>query len=203
VLLLEPHWQALKLPTCLRDDDRVGAGGRQERGAYPTCRLRWAAREWIDRARRATERRIKAAAFPVLNTIKPFAFAAQVSRNEPLGRERLRGEDLPKRENWLRVGNPGTGKTPLASALGFAAGTQGKRGRFTTTTGLVTQWLEPRETRTWQRLDKPLERLDGLIWDALGYVPFAKAGAELLFDGVRRAEERTRLIVTPHLPFEQ
>lgn len=101
------------------------------------------------------------------------------------------------------MGNPGTGKTNLATALGFAACSQGKRVRFTTTTGLVTQLLEQRETRTLQRLQKQLERLDVIILDELGYVPFSKTGAELLFDVVSRAYERTSLIVTTNLPFEQ
>ena len=172
-------------------------------GGYPTYLLRLAERELIDRERRATERRIKEAAFPVLKTIKTFDFTAQVSINEPLVRELLRGEYISKRENLLLVGNPGTGKTHLATALGFAACTQGKRVRFMTTTGLVTQLLEQRETRTLQRQHKQLERLDVLILDELGYVPFSKTGAELLFDVVSRAYERTSLIVTTNLPFEQ
>ena len=139
----------------------------------------------------------------MLKTIETFNFAAQVSINEPLVRELLRGEYIGKRENLLLVGNPGTGKTHLATALGFAACTQGKRVRFTSTTGLVTQLLEQRETRTLQRLHKQLERLDVLILDELGYVPFSKTGAELLFDVVSRAYERTSLIVTTNLPFEQ
>lgn len=203
VLLLEHHLKELKLPTFLRDYDSVGAGCSQERCDYPTYLLRLAERELIDRERRATERRIKEAAFPVLKTIETFDFAAQPSLNEPLVRELLRGEYIGKRENLLLVGNPGTGKTHLASALGFAACTQGKRVRFMTTTGLVTQLLEQRETRTLQRLHKQLERLDVLLLDELGYVPFSKTGAELLFDVVSRAYERTSLIVTTNLPFEQ
>jgi DNA replication protein DnaC len=203
VLLLEHHLKELKLPTFLRDYDSVGAVCSQERCDYPTYLLRLAERELIDRERRATERRIKEAAFPVLKTIETFDFAAQVSINEPLVRELLRGEYISKRENLLLVGNPGTGKTHLATALGFAACSQGKRVRFMTTTGLVTQLLEQRENRTLQRLHKQLERLDVLILDELGYVPFSKTGAELLFDVVSRAYERTSLIVTTNLPFEQ
>lgn len=203
VLLLEHHLKELKLPTFLRDYDSVGAVCSQERCDYPTYLLRLSERELIDRERRATERRIKEAAFPVLKTIETFDFAAQPSLNEPLVRELLRGEYISKRENLLLVGNPGTGKTHLASALGFAACTQGKRVRFMTTTGLVTQLLEQRETRTLQRLHKQLERLDVLLLDELGYVPFSKTGAELLFDVVSRAYERTSLIVTTNLPFEQ
>jgi DNA replication protein DnaC len=201
-LLLEHHLKALKLPTFLRDYASVGAVCAQERCGYPGYLFRLAERELIDRERRATERRIKEARFAVQKTIDTFSFTAQPSINEALVRELLRGEYLQKRENILLVGNPGTGKTHLATALGFAACTQGKRVRFTSTTGLVTMLLEQRDNRTLQRLHKQLERLDLLILDELGYVPFSKTGAELLFDVVSRAYERTSLMVTTSLPFE-
>ena len=203
LLLLEHHLKALRLPTVLRDYANVGAVCSQERCSYPQYLLRLVERELIDRERRATDRRIKEAQFPVIKTIDSFDFKAQPSLNEPLVRELLRGEYIPKKENLLLVGNPGTGKTHLACALGFAACSQGKRVRFYTTTGLVTQLLEAREERTLQRLQKQLERQDVLLLDELGYVPFSKAGAELLFDVVGRAYERTSLIVTTNLPFEQ
>jgi DNA replication protein DnaC len=203
VLLLEHHLKALKLPTFLRDYASVGAVCGQERADYPTYLLRLAERELIDRERRATERRIKEAQFPVLKTIETFDFSAQPSINEALVRELLRGEYIGKKENILLVGNPGTGKTHLATALGFAACSQGKRVRFTTATGLVTQLIEQRDQRTLQRFHKQLERMDAIVLDEMGYVPFAKAGAELFFEVVSRAYERTSLIVTTNLPFEQ
>jgi DNA replication protein DnaC len=91
----------------------------------------------------------------------------------------------------------------LATALGYAACTQGRRVRFTTASGLVTLLLEAREDRQLQRLHKQLERQDLIVIDELGYVPFSKAGAELLFEVVGRAYERTSLILTTNLPFEQ
>jgi DNA replication protein DnaC len=202
-LLLEHHLKALKLPTLLRDYASVAAVCSQQRSSYPQYLLRLVERELIDRERRATERRIKEAQFPVTKTIESFDFKAMPSINEPLVRELLRGEYIAKKENLLLVGNPGTGKTHLATALGFAACSQGKRVRFFSTTGLVTQLLEQREDRTLQRLQKQLERQDLILLDELGYVPFSKAGAELLFDVVGRAYERTSLIVTTNLPFEQ
>jgi DNA replication protein DnaC len=201
-LLLRHHLKVLKLPTMLRDYAAVAAACGQERVDYAGFLLRLAERELLERERRATERRLKEAAFPVVKTIDTFDFTARPSLNETLVRELLRGEYLDRRENVLLVGNPGTGKTHLATALGFAACTAGKRVRFTSTTALVTLLLEMRENRSLQRFHKQLERLDLLILDELGYVPFAKAGAELLFDVVARAYERSSLIVTTNLPFE-
>jgi len=201
-LLLEHHLKVLKLPTFVRDYKSVAAVCAQEGCDYPTFLLRLAERELIDRERRAAERRIRDARFPVVKTIDTFDFKAQPSINQALVRELMSGEYISKRENVLMVGNPGTGKTHLATALGFAACAQGKRVRFTTTTAMVTALLEARESRTLQRSQKQLERLDLLILDELGYVPFSKTGAELLFEVISRAYERTSLIVTTNLPFE-
>ena len=107
-------------------------------------------------------------------------------------------------------GNSGTGKTHLATALAFAAHRrrvsacqQGLSVRFFTATGLVTQLLERRQDRELERFQKHLERLELIVLDELGYVPFSKAGAELLFDVVGRAYERTSLMLTTNLPFEE
>jgi len=202
-LLLEHHLKALKLATILREYVAVAATCQQERCDYATFLLRLTERELIDRERRSTERRIRDAQFQVVKTLDTFDFAAQPSINEALVRELLRGEYIGKRENVLLVGNPGTGKTHLAIALGFAACGQGKRVRFTTATGLVTQLLEAQESRSLQRLTRQLQRLDVLILDELGYVPFSKTGAELLFDVASQAYERSALIVTTNLPFEK
>ena len=102
----------------------------------------------------------------------------------------------------LLIGNSGTGKTHLATALAYQACAQGLRVRFSTVTGLVTRLLERREERQLERFHKQLERLHLLVLDELGYVPCSKAGAELLFEVVSRAYERTSLIVTTNLPFE-
>ena len=100
-------------------------------------------------------------------------------------------------------GSTGTGKSHLSCALGFAACAQGYKVRFYTVTTLVTHLLEKREERSLERLQKQLLNHHLLILDELGYVPFSKAGAELLFDVVSQAYERTSLIVTTNLPFEE
>jgi len=146
----------------------------QERSSYPEYLLRLTERELIDREQRAAERRLKAAKFPVLKTLESFDFSAQPSINEGLVRELMRGEYLSARENILLIGNPGTGKTHLAGALGHAACLQGERTRYYNVTGLVTQLLEQREERNLQRLHRSLERNRPLILDELGYGPSAR-----------------------------
>ena len=201
-VLLEHHLKQLKLPTVLREYKTLAQICSQERTDYPTYLLRLAERELIDREQRSTERRIKAAKFPVLKTLETFDFSAQPSINEPLIRELMVGEYMDRKENVLLIGNSGTGKSHLATALGMTACTQGRRVRFFTVMGLVTHLLERREERSLERMLKQLERHDLIILDELGYVPFSKAGAELLFEVVSRAYERNSLIVTTNLPFE-
>ncbi len=201
-VLLEHHLKQLKLPTMLHEYKSLAQICTQERADYPTYLLRLTERELIDRERRSTERRIKAAKFPVLKTLETFDFSAQPSINQPLIRELMAGEYIDNRQNVLLIGNSGTGKTHLATALGMTACTQGRKVRFFTVTGLVTHLLERREERNLERMLKQLERHDLIILDELGYVPFSKAGAELLFEVVSRAYERTSLIVTTNLPFE-
>jgi DNA replication protein DnaC len=202
-VLLEHHLKRLKLPTILREYARLATVCTQDRSDYATYLLRLVEREVIDREHRAAERRVKAAGFPVIKTLDTFDFSAEPSINEALVRELMGGAYIENRENILVVGNSGTGKTHLACALAFAACAQGRRVRSFAVTGLVTRLLERREERSLERLHRQLERQDLLVLDELGYVPFSKAGAELLFEVVSRAYERTSLLVTTNLPFEQ
>jgi DNA replication protein DnaC len=201
-ILLEHHLRQLKLPTMLRDYGSVASVCAQDRADYPTYLLRLCERELLDRERRAAERRVKNARFPVIKTLDTFDFKRLPSINETLLRELMTGEYLDRHENVLLVGNSGTGKTHLATALALGACHQGRRVRFFTVTGLVTQLTEAREEKQLERLLKCLQRQDLLVLDELGYVPFSKVGAELLFEVVSRAYERLSLIVTTNLPFE-
>jgi DNA replication protein DnaC len=201
-VLLDHYLKTLKLPTMAREYGKLAAVCEADRADYATYLLRLAEREVQDRERRAAERRVKAAKFPVLKTLESFEFAAQPSINPARVRELMTGDYIDRHENVLLIGNSGTGKTHLATALGFAACQQGRRVRFHTVTGLVTQLLERREDRELERTYQHLARLDLLILDELGYVPFSKAGAELLFEVVSRAYERRSLIVTTNLPFQ-
>jgi DNA replication protein DnaC len=202
-VLLEHYLKQLRLPTILREYAPLAVVCREDRSDFPTYLLRLTERELLDREKRSAERRVKEAGFPVVKTIDTFDFKTLPSINEPLVRELMRGEYIDKRENVLFIGNSGTGKTHLACALAFAACAQGRKVRFHTVSGLVTELLECREERRLQRLQKQLERFHLLVLDELGYVPFSRAGAELLFEVVSRAYEHHSLMITTNLPFEE
>jgi len=201
-VLLQHHLKQLKLPTMLREYAALASACARDGRDYQSYLLRLCERELLDREKRAAERRLRAARFPVIKTIDSFDFKAQASLNESLVRELLSGEYIDKRENVLLMGNSGTGKSHLATALGFSACAQGKKVRFFTVTNLVTELLEKREDRQLKRFLIQLEKQHLLILDELGYVPFSKAGAELLFEVISRAYERQSLMVTTNLPFE-
>ena len=202
-VLLEYYLKRLKLVTMLKEYAVVAEVCGQERTDYLNFLLRLAEREVLRREERAAERRIIAANFPVIKVIDTFDFKAQPSINEPLIRELLRGEYVGRKENVLLVGNPGTGKTHLATALAFAACSQGRKVRFYTVMDLVTELMESQDERRLQRQQKQMRGLELIVLDELGYVPFSKARAELLFEVISHAYEYQSLIVTSNLPFDQ
>jgi len=201
-VLLGHHLKVLRLPTMQRESEKVALRCARENVDHLGFLLELCELEVLEREKRAAQRRLKAARFPTEKSLDDFDFLAQPSLNKALVLELARGEYLVRRENCLLVGNPGTGKTHLATCLGAAACAMGKRVRFFRVTELVTELIEARDDRVLGRLKGQLRKLDLLILDELGYVPASKVGAELLFDVISQAYERTSLIVTTNLPFE-
>lgn len=202
-MLLKHHLKALRLPTVSAECEKVAKQCASAGDDHLTYLLRVCELELIERERKAGVRRLKAARFPTAKTVAEFDFTAQPTISPGRVLELLKGEYISRKENILLIGTAGTGKTHLATALGIEACGQGKRVRFARVTELVTQLLEAREERQLTRTRSQLAKLDLLILDELGYVPASKVGAELLFDVISTLYERTSLIVTTNLPFEQ
>ncbi len=157
--------------------------------------------EVTTRMENGRKRRIRNAKFPLLKTIDTFNFAATPEIDLRLIKELLSGQYLKDKRNIIFLGKSGTGKTHLATALGVAACGQGIRTRFTTGCALANELIEARDERG---LKRTINRYFGyglLIVDELGYVPFSKEGAELLFQVLAERHERKSVIFTTNLGF--
>ena len=202
-LLLTHHLKQLRLPTILREYDKVAREAAREGIDHTAYLLRLVELELIDRERRVVERRIRQARFPAVKSLDTFDFVAIPSLNKMLVLELSRCEYILRRDNIIALGNSGTGKTHIGLSLGLAACQKGFSVAFTTAAGLVHQLMEARDERRLLKLQRDLAAVKLLIIDELGYVPFSTAGAELLFEVFSQRYERGSTIVTSNLPFEE
>jgi DNA replication protein DnaC len=202
-VLLAHHLKALKLPTFLREYDKVARLCATEGRDHVQYLLQLAELELIDRERRMVERRIREARFPSVKSFDSFDFTALPSLNKLLVLELARCEWISRRENVLAVGNSGTGKTHIALGLGLAACQKGLSAFFTTAAALVNELVEARDEKRLLRLQRQLASYKLLIIDELGFVPLSKTGAELLFEVFSQRYERGSTLVTTNLPFDE
>jgi DNA replication protein DnaC len=202
-VLLAHHLRQLKLPTFLREYEKVAAEAAREGLDHVRFLLRLVELELIDRERRMVERRIRAARFPAVKSFDTFDFTAIPTLNKSLTLELARCEYVVARDNVIALGNSGTGKTHVCLALGLAACQRGFSVAFVTAAGLVHQLMEARDEKRLLRLQAQLAAVKLLIVDELGYVPLSQIGAELLFEIFSQRHEHGSTIVSSNLPFEE
>ena len=202
-VLLAHHLKALKLPTILREYDKVARACAAEGVDYPRYLLRLAEAEIIERERRMVDRRIKAAKFPTVKSLDSYDFVAFPNLNKALVMELARSEYVERRENVIAVGNSGTGKSHIGLGLGLAACQKGLSVGFANAAAMVHELIEARDEKRLLRLQRQLAAYKLLIIDELGYVPLSQTGAELLFEVFSQRYERGSTIVTSNLPFDE
>jgi DNA replication protein DnaC len=202
-VLLGHHLKALRLPTFVREYDKVARQCAAEGVDHVRYLLRLAELEMIDREQRLVERRIRAARFPAVKSLDSYDFTALPSLNKALVLELARCDYLARHENVIALGNAGTGKTHIALGLGLAACQKGLAVGFTTAAALVHELMEARDEKRLLRLQRQLAACKLLIIDELGYVPLSPTGAELLFEVFSQRYERGSVIVTSNLPFDE
>ena len=200
-LLPAHHLKTLKLPTFLREYDKLARQCAAEGVDHVRYLIRLAELELIDRERRMVERRIRQAKFPAVKSLDSFDFKAIASLNKMLVLELARCEYIDRRENVIALGNSGTGKTHIA--LGLAACQKGLTVGFITAAALVHELIEARDEKRLLRLQKQLAKYKLLIIDELGFVPLSKTGAELLFEVFSQRYERGSTLLTSNLPFDE
>jgi len=202
-VLLAHHLKQLRLPTVLREYDKVARECARDGVDHPRYLLRLLELELIDRERRLVDRRIRQARFPATKSLDSFVFSAIPTLNKMLVLELARCEYILRRENIIALGNSGTGKSHVALGLGLAACQRGFSVVFTTAAALVHQLMEARDEKRLLRLQRELQAPRLLIIDELGYVPLSPTGAELLFEVFSQRYEHGSTIVTSNLPFEE
>lgn len=193
----------LQLPTIGREASRLAAEAGRQQVSHLAYLVQVLALEVAEREERRAQRRIKAAGFPLPKTLESFDFQRAPHLPEALLRHLATGTYIPPAEPILFLGESGTGKTHLATALGMAAAQAGRAVRFVTAAQLVTELIEARTAHELNRLVGRYTRLEVLIVDELGYLPLSRADADLLFRVLSERHERRPVIVTTNLPFSE
>jgi len=180
--------------------DEVLAAGIKQRGTPEKILLDLLEAELGERTARSIRYRLGLAKFPVDKDLDRFDFSSSPV-NETLVRSLHEGRFLATTSNIILVGGTGTGKSHLAIAIARQVIKNGKRGRFFNVVDLVNQLEQEKLAGRGGKLAESLARLDLIVLDEMGYLPFSKSGGQLLFHLISKLYERTSLIITTNLTF--
>ncbi|HLE52575.1 MAG TPA: IS21-like element helper ATPase IstB [Anaerolineales bacterium] len=199
--LLESYLRQLRLPSFARNYQSFAADAARSNLDYTRYLLALAEQEVTKREQNRIQKRVKAARFPVFKELADFDFSALPSLNKAQVLDLSRGEYIQKREPIVFIGNPGLGKTHLAISLALSACRQGRKVRFWTAAGLVNELLQAQDEHRLHRFIAAALKLDLIVIDELGFIPFSASGAHALFTFCSEVYERLALILTTNLKF--
>ena len=200
-ILLETYLKQLRLPTFLHNYDKFAEDAAQNDLTYDRYLLALAEQEVAQREENCKVRRIKAARFPVLKELADFDFSCVPSLNTQRVLELARGGYLDKAESIIMVGNPGLGKTHVATGVALAACRQGHRVRFYNAAGMANELIQAQDEHQLPKFMGTALRHRLIILDELGFIPFSATGAQLIFQFCSTLYERVSMVVTSNLRF--
>ncbi len=199
--LLIENLKSLKLSTMIRNLESHLRQAKQDMAGYDEFLLNLTEVEVQVRKENGRKRRLGEAKFPLQKPLETFDFEAATGLDARLIKELSSCEYAKKSRNVIFMGKSGTGKTHLATGLGMEACKQGIRTRFVTGCGLANELIEARDEKLLGRAVKRYASYGLLIIDELGYVPFSKEGAQLIFQILAERHERKPVMITTNMGF--
>jgi DNA replication protein DnaC len=182
--------------------DEILAAGLKQRHTPERLLLDLLEAEVAERELRSIRYRLGQARFPVDKDLDSFEFSASPVQEMQV-RSLYQGSFLSTRSNVLLIGGTGTGKSHLAVAIARHLIKAGQRGRFFNVVDLVNQLEQEKLSGRGGKLAESLARLDLVVLDELGYLPFPRSGGQLLFHLISKLYERTSLLITTNLTFSE
>ena len=200
-LLLESRLKQLGLTTFIRNHAPFAVDAAQNQYSYARYLLALAEQEVAQREANSRQRRLKEAKLPIVKQLSDFDFAAIPALNQQQLFQLAQGDYIRQQEPIILIGNPGLGKTHIATGLAVEACRQHYRVRFYNTAALVNELLAAQQAQQLAKVLAAAQRHHLLVLDELGFIPLTATGAQLLFQFCSALYERVALIVTTNLKF--
>lgn len=200
-MLLESYLKRLYLTTFIQHHQTYAAEAAQSNQSYSRFLLALAEQEVLEREARRRQRRLKEAKIPVVKDLTSFDFTLIPQLNQQKIRHLLTGEYIDKAEPVILIGNPGLGKTHMATALAVAATQQMRRVRFYNAAALVNELLLAQAENRVDAFIRKALNFQLIVIDELGFIPFSATGAHSMFQFCSALYERVTLIITTNLKF--